>query len=83
MDIKERFSANLLRCRRRAGISQEELAVRASLHRTEISKLENRERLPKIDTLVKLMGVMEVSADELLAGIEWLRGEARPGRFRL
>jgi transcriptional regulator with XRE-family HTH domain len=81
MDINERFAANLVRCRKRAGLSQEELAIRASLHRTEISMLERAKRLPQIDTLVKLMGTLEASADDLLAGIAWLPGEVHPGRI--
>jgi transcriptional regulator with XRE-family HTH domain len=40
MDIAALFGENLARCRRRADMSQEDLGVRASLHRTEISQLE-------------------------------------------
>ncbi len=83
IDIAARFGDNLARCRRRAGISQEELSVRASLHRTEISQLERGLRLPRIDTLAKLVGSLEISADELLAGLEWTPGEMAYGRFRL
>jgi transcriptional regulator with XRE-family HTH domain len=82
MTVAERFGANLLRCRRRVRLSQEQTALRASLHRTEIGLLEHGERLPKIDTLMKLAGALEVAPAELLAGIEWLPGpERRPGRF--
>lgn len=77
------FGKNLKRCRRQAGLSQEEAAIRASLHRTEIGLLERGERLPRIDTCIKLAGAVEVDAAELLAGIAWHTGEATPGRFRL
>lgn len=43
IDIAARFGDNLARCRKRADLSQEELSVRASLHRTEVSQLERRE----------------------------------------
>ncbi len=39
--VAERFGWNLRRVRRREDLSQERLARRASLHRTEIGKLEN------------------------------------------
>ena len=82
MDIAARFGDNLARCRRRADLSQDELSVRASLHRTEVSQLERGLRLPRIDTLVKLTASLEVSADELLAGIAWDPGDTRVGKFR-
>ncbi len=81
VDIAARFGDNLARCRRAADISQEELSIRASLHRTEISQLERGLRLARIDTLIKLAGSLEVSADELLAGIVWSPGGTRHGNF--
>jgi transcriptional regulator with XRE-family HTH domain len=65
------FGANLVRCRKRAGISQEEFGFRASLHRTEIGMLERGVRLPRIDTLIKLAGSIEAPPSQLLEGIEW------------
>lgn len=83
-EVAERFASNLLRCRRQVGMSQEELAAYASVHRTEIGKLENAERLPRIDTLVKLAHTLGVSSEDLLAGIVWeVGGAPRIGRFEL
>ncbi len=83
MTTAERFGRNLWCARRRAGLSQEVLAKRASVHRTEVGKLENGQRLPRIDTLIKLKTVLEVSADDLLTGIEWMPpAPARDGQFR-
>lgn len=81
MSVRQQFAANLVRIRRQAGISQEELGFRANLHRTEIGMLERGIRLPRIDTLVKLCGALEVSADELLEGIAWQPGGMRSGQF--
>ena len=81
MDIAARFGDNLARCRKQADLSQDELSVRASVHRTEISQLERGLRVARIDTLVKLAVSLEVSADELLAGIDWVPGDTRIGRF--
>jgi transcriptional regulator with XRE-family HTH domain len=82
VDIAARFGDNLVRCRKQADLSQDELSVRASVHRTEISQLERGLRVARIDTLVKLAGSLEVSAEELLAGIAWDPGGTRLGKFR-
>lgn len=81
--IAERFAANLAACRRRADLSQEELGVRASLHRTEISQLERGLRVARIDTLVKLAGGLGVEPADLLAGIDWTPGRTTAGKFCL
>jgi transcriptional regulator with XRE-family HTH domain len=82
VDIAAHFGDNLARCRKRADLSQDELSVRASLHRTEISQLERGLRLARVDTLIKLVGSLEVSADELLAGMSWDPGGTRIGKFK-
>ena len=81
MSIAKQFGANLLRARKRSGVSQEVLAVRASLHRTEIGLLERGERLPRIDTAIKLAAALSVDPGTLLEGIAWKPGETTVGRF--
>jgi transcriptional regulator with XRE-family HTH domain len=71
-EAARRLGKNLWRARRRAGYSQEELGSLASLHRTEVGMVENGERLPRIDTLMKLASVLEVQLEALVEGIEWL-----------
>lgn len=83
VDIATCFGKNLSRCRKRAGLSQEELAVRASLHRTEIGLLERGERLPRIDTAIKLAGALGVPPAELIEGIDWSPGSTSRGSFSL
>jgi transcriptional regulator with XRE-family HTH domain len=82
MDVAGRFGDNLVRTRRLAGLSQDELSVRASVHRTEISQLERGLRLARVDTIVKLCGSLEADPAELLAGIDWEPGENRIGHFK-
>jgi transcriptional regulator with XRE-family HTH domain len=79
--VAERFGQNLRRVRKREDLSQEQLARRASLHRTEIGKLENTERVCRIDTLIRLAGAMAVSPGELLDGIAWVPGPEPEGAF--
>jgi DNA-binding XRE family transcriptional regulator len=66
-----------------ADYSQEELGLLASLHRTEIGLLERGARCPRIDTLLKLTGSLEVPTDELLEGMRWTPGGVQVGAFRL
>ncbi|HEX5525650.1 MAG TPA: helix-turn-helix transcriptional regulator [Solirubrobacterales bacterium] len=81
MSLKERFSANLRSIRRRAGLTQEELAEMTEMHRTEISYLENAKRAPRIETLVKLVCALECSADELIEGMAWKPNLGDYGRW--
>jgi transcriptional regulator with XRE-family HTH domain len=81
VDIAGIFGDNLARLRRQADVSQDELATKASVHRTEISQLERGLRMARLDTLVKIAASLEVTADELLTGIGWEPGEIRRGQF--
>jgi transcriptional regulator with XRE-family HTH domain len=64
------FGKNLRRCRGRAGLSQEELGFRASLHRTEIGLLERGRREPRLSTIVRLASALKVSLNTLFEGID-------------
>lgn len=79
--VAERFGENLRRARRRAGLSQEQVAIRASLHRTEVGLLERGGRVARIDTLVQLAGAISVDSSELLTGINWTPGDLQGGSF--
>jgi transcriptional regulator with XRE-family HTH domain len=82
LDVAGQFGDNLARCRKRADMSQDDLSVRASVHRTEISQLERGLRVARIDTLAKLYGSLEVEPGDLLVGIVWSPGDMRIGRFK-
>ncbi len=83
MSVADQFGANLRYCRRRAGLSQEETAVLASLHRTAVGQLERGERVARADTIAKLAGALQIDPGDLFDGIVWQTGETRPGGFRL
>lgn len=82
MNVAERFAENLVRLRKAAGLSQHDLAVRSTLHRTHIGLLEHGKRMPRLDTVVKLAEALEVSTNDLVEGIEWVPDEDRGGRYR-
>lgn len=77
----ERFGLNLWRSRRRADLSQEDLGNLVGLSRDAIHKLEKGQRLPRLDTIVKLAAGTNVSACVLLEGMEWLPGHYVDGDF--
>jgi transcriptional regulator with XRE-family HTH domain len=66
-----RFASNLRRLRAGAGFSQEDLAFRTAMHRTQISLLESGERMPRVETLIKLAGGLGATPNDLLEGIAW------------
>jgi DNA-binding XRE family transcriptional regulator len=80
-EVAQRFGDNLRRIRRRKGLSQDELAARASLHRTEIGLLENGQRVARITTMIQLAGALGVDPTELIAGIGWSPGGILGGNF--
>lgn len=71
MTFAERFGRNLARLREQAGITQEELGMRAELHRTAVGQLERGQRVARADTMVKLGGSLGVSPCAFLEGLAW------------
>jgi transcriptional regulator with XRE-family HTH domain len=71
MNHRDRFSANLRQARQAAGISQEELAERCEIHRTEVSLLERGGREPRLGTMVKLATALGTTPEALCSGIVW------------
>jgi transcriptional regulator with XRE-family HTH domain len=81
-EAARQIGRNLFMARRRAGHSQEGLAALCSLHRTEIGLIENGQRLPRVDTLMKLAGALGVRAESLLDGVAWISpGPVAEGSF--
>lgn len=56
--------------RERQGVSQEELASRARLHRTYVGGIERGERNPSFASLLRLAEVLDINASELVARSE-------------
>ncbi|HEX4304977.1 MAG TPA: helix-turn-helix transcriptional regulator [Solirubrobacterales bacterium] len=83
MDASERFGENLLRIRQARKLSQENLAERAEIHRTQISLLEGGRRQPMLETVVRLAGALDVPVEALFEGILWEPSAAGPGSFRV
>jgi transcriptional regulator with XRE-family HTH domain len=60
------FQERLLLARRRCALSQEALAEKAQLFKTDISKYERGQSQPTLPRLVRLARSLGVSADYLL-----------------
>lgn len=82
-DLRARLGVNVRACRRRLGISQHELGFRAEVHPNAISPLELGQKLPQIETFIRLVGALEARPNELVAGILWTPAVAvvTPGDF--
>ncbi len=64
-DIKLRFGQRLRELRRERGLSQEELAFRAGLHRTYVSSAERGQRNVALVNLEKLSRALEIDIGDL------------------
>ena len=71
MTPRERFSENLTKARRAKQVTQQALADRCALHRTEISLLERGGREPRLGTIIKLSSALDVTPESLCVGIRW------------
>lgn len=58
--VEQRFGLAIRNWRKSLGISQEELAWRAQLHRTYISDIERGERNPSLQTIEKLAKALKL-----------------------
>ena len=64
------FGKEVARLRKVLGISQEELAFRAEVHRTYISQLERGLKSPTLNMMLKLSRALKASASGLVATVE-------------
>jgi len=65
-NIRNVFGENLRRCRKVLGISQEDLAEKAGLHRTYIGSVERGERNVSIDNMERLAAAVDSTVQQLL-----------------
>jgi len=79
-DVAEHFAHNLAFYLKQAGLTQEDLAARSEIHRTQAGKLVNGEQVPRLDTVVRLAGALGVSVADLTEGIAF-QPAAQAGEF--
>lgn len=64
--LKEHLSSNIKQIRKKQGISQEKLALKAEVDRSYMSEVERNLANPSIETLLKLSNALNVSPADLL-----------------
>lgn len=72
LNIRAQFGARVREQRVRLGISQEELAHRASLDRTYISSIERGQRNIGLENICRVAAALGVDPGKLIAGLRML-----------
>jgi transcriptional regulator with XRE-family HTH domain len=75
VELERSYGRNLRRMRKEQGYSQEALAFRAEVHRTEVSLLERGRRDPGVNMTLRLAGALGVDPGELLTGAAFVPSE--------
>src|SRR5262249_44814388 len=76
INVKKIFGATVKARRRQLGISQEELAERADLHRTYVSDIERGARNISLQSITKLASALAISVSALFPETESLKEKA-------
>ena len=66
MDIVKKFGEKVRKLREEKGLSQEELAFRAGVHRTYIGMIERGEKNITLRNIEKIANALEVRVKELV-----------------
>lgn len=80
-EIAEILGHNLARHRLAQGLTQDVVAERADMHRTEVGLIERGGRRPRADTLFKLIGAIGIGLDQAFEGARWTLFDGKPGGY--
>jgi transcriptional regulator with XRE-family HTH domain len=69
-DIRERFGFALKTCREEAGLTQEELAARAGIHRTYLSDVERGSRNICLMNIERVAAALSMPLSDLFGLVE-------------
>lgn len=70
MEIKTNFGKTIKRLRTDMGLSQEELAYRAGVHRTYIGMIERAEKNITLENIYKIANALNVTISFIFSEIE-------------
>lgn len=68
-DVRHVFGTRLREVRAARGMSQEDLAFAAKIHRTYVGGIERGERNPSLSNVVRLAKALRMTPSELLEGV--------------
>lgn len=66
MDVRQRVGLNLQALRRAKGLSQEELAHRASIHQTYLSGVERGKRNPSVMVMARIAAALDADVEDMV-----------------
>jgi transcriptional regulator with XRE-family HTH domain len=69
--------------RKRSGMTQERVAHAAELDRKHIGMIETGQAEPRIGTLIRIAGALDVPVEKLIAGLVFVPSEHTPGRLEV
>ena len=76
-ELDKSFGIALRKCRKRAGISQEQLNFRTGVHRTYISEIERGVKSPTLHTVAALAKALGMKPSDLMRMAEELETKKR------
>lgn len=65
LDVNKRVGQRIKELRKNASLSQEQLSLKASINKSFMGKIERGEVSPTLNTLIKLVRVLDVDIKEL------------------
>ena len=68
--VNRALGRTISKLRHNLGLSQEELADRAGIHRTYVSQLERGIKSPTLAVLIKVARALDTTPSRLLCGVE-------------
>jgi transcriptional regulator with XRE-family HTH domain len=81
--VAQCFTENLKRALARSSLSQEQVAARAGIDRTQMTKLTKGTQVPRVDTMIKLEAALGLERAALIEGIVWNPAVGPSGEFKL
>jgi len=78
-EVARQVGRRIRQRRRFLDITQEELALRSEVHRTQFSLIENGRRQSRLHTLIRIGTALGVSPCQWLEGISWEPDRPAPG----
>jgi transcriptional regulator with XRE-family HTH domain len=70
ININKAVSLTIIELRKKAQLSQEELAHQAEIHRTYVSQIERGLKSPTLQVLIKIASALDVKPSEIMRHIE-------------
>jgi len=81
--VAQCFTENLKRALADSPLTQEQVAARAGIDRTQMTKLGKGTQVPQVDTMIKLEAALDLERAALIEGIVWNPAVGSSGEFKL